>query len=330
MENHTKSILMKSRSASACIKEGYGLYTRNFRKTLGSSWFTALIYSLICGALYTILTAYLPEMVTQAMVARATNSALPTGGIAIAAVIAALIIIGGLFEVASYSCIVTQLKDGFSTTKKYWKWKIPAIERQTFVRTLIAVLANLLIIAVLAAIVLIPTAILMKPSFQADSIGIKATLILVAELLAITLVTLPLTFIDMKYIMRTDTRFWRLLISDYKVGLKHFGFIIIVTLVSCIIVCVVEYILALPASIIMIAGYQANIGVFYGDPLGMPGYITYISAVVFFIAGFIQIYIRMSVWFTSYYMYGSIETQEEERRKFKETTMEQHTKSLTK
>ena len=51
------------------------------------------------------------------------------------------------------------------------------------------------------------------------------------------------------------------------------------------------------------ANTQANLGVLNGDPLGMPSHITYVSAVVFFIAGFIQVYIRMSVLFTSYYMY---------------------------
>ena len=105
--------------------------------------------------------------------------------------------------------------------------------------------------------------------------------------------------------------------------MKHFGFVFIVLLVSGIVVFVAEYILALPAFLLSMANTQANLGVLNGDPLGMPSHITYVSAVVFFIAGFIQVYIRMSVLFTSYYMYGSIETQEEERRLYKETAKKQ-------
>lgn len=314
---------MKSRSASACIKEGYGLYTKNFRKTMSSSWLTALLYSLVCSALCTILTAYLPETITQTMAARATNSALPANGIVVAAVILALIIIGGLFEIATYSCVIAQLKDEFGSIRKVGKWKLPALDRTTFVRTLIATVANMLIVMVLLAIIVIPTGMLLGMPSGAGDISTKSLIVIALELIAIMMLVLPMAFVSMKYIIRTDTRLWRLIATDYKVGLKHFGFILIVSVVSCIVICLAEYVLALPASILTTANYQANIGVYYGDPLGMPGYINYISAVVFFIAGFIQIYIRISALFTSYYMYGSIEQQEEERRKFKESGMNQ-------
>ena len=73
---------------------------------------------------------------------------------------------------------------------------------------------------------------------------------------------------------------------------------------------------ALPAQVLSLANLQAEVGVLNGDPLGMPGYMGWLTAVVFTIAGFFQAYIHLSMLFPTYYMYGSIETQEEERRNF--------------
>ena len=180
--------------------------------------------------------------------------------------------------------------------------------------SIIAALCCLLIGTVLAAVFFGITYLIIRFAADGNISQVATTITVSAELAVMALIMMPLSFITIKYIFRTDTRFWKLLSTDYPTALKHYGFMLIVMLVSCIVIVVAEYILALPAMLLATASYQANIGVLYGDPLGMPGYITYVSAVVFFMAGFLQAYIRMSALFTAYYMYGSIETQEEERK----------------
>lgn len=320
MENQTNAILMKSRSASACIKEGYGLYTGKFRKTMAASWHFALLYALACSAICTIMTVSLPKVTAQAIGADTLQAAMPKGAVAIACAIGVFVIVGGLLEVATYSCALAKLKDGFATAATPREWWKPALDRLTFRRTLVATLACLLIVAVLMGVFFTPTYLIFGPLSGEPVSNATAAITVGVETVVVALLTVPLGFVFMKYVFRPDTRFWRLLASDYPVALKHFGFVFIVLLVSGIVVFVAEYILALPAFLLSMANTQANLGVLNGDPLGMPAHITYVSAVVFFIAGFIQIYIRMSVLFTSYYMYGSIETQEEERRQYKETT----------
>ena len=103
--------------------------------------------------------------------------------------------------------------------------------------------------------------------------------------------------------------------------MKHLGFVFIVMLVSCIVIGLAELVLALPAYILAVANFQANMGILDGDSFGMPAYINYISAVVFFLAGLIQIYVRMSALFTTYYMYGSVENQEAERIRYSKTSV---------
>ena len=317
MENQTQGILMKSRSASACIKEGYGLYTAKFRKTIAASWHFALLYAIACSAICTIATTYIPKVMTQTLEAAPIANAMPKGIIAMICTFCVLAIVGGVLEVATYSCGLSQLKSGFATAASPRKWWKPTLHKPMFVRCLIAALCSLLIGIVLAAVFFGVTYLAIHFAAGGSISQTAATITISAELAVMALIMMPLGFIAIKYVFRTDTHFWKLLAADYPTALKHYGFMLIVMLVSCIVIVVAEYILALPAMLLATASYQANIGVLQGDPLGMPGYITYVSAVVFFMAGFMQAYIRMSALFTAYYMYGSIETQEEERKLYK-------------
>ena len=48
----------------------------------------------------------------------------------------------------------------------------------------------------------------------------------------------------------------------------------------------------------------------------MPSYIGWLAAVVFLLIGFIQAYVMLSFLFPIYYMYGSIDAHESERKEF--------------
>ena len=65
MKNQSMGVLMKSRSASACIKEGYGHFIGRFKENFRLSWPFALAYSLVCGLLCTLCVVQLPQMCAQ-------------------------------------------------------------------------------------------------------------------------------------------------------------------------------------------------------------------------------------------------------------------------
>lgn len=319
MENQTEGILMKSRSASACIKEGYRLYTGNFKKILKVSWHITLFYAIIFSTLCTISIIHLPRLSVQIFLNASHSEGTIGTHTAIIIFFIALIVIGGLLEIGSYSCVISILRQHLSTNTITLPAKRFFFDYRTAKRTLFAVLANIIIALPIIAISILCLLFPLRSAINAPgehvTVLIFAALIFMAALLAL----LPIYFVTIKYIFLEETSFWQLLASNYSVGMRHFGFIFIILLVSAIIVGIAEYILTNPAFILSVANYQANIGVLYNDPLGMPEYITYISALVFFIAGFIQIYIRMSVLFTAYYMYGSIEMQENELGNLKDT-----------
>ena len=92
---------------------------------------------------------------------------------------------------------------------------------------------------------------------------------------------------------------------------------------------IAQNVLTLPAILLGIASFQANLGTLAGDPLNMPSYTMALTVLLFFIAGFIQAYVRLSILFPFYYMTGSIDTQEEERRRYQEETQNNDTTILT-
>lgn len=101
-----------------------------------------------------------------------------------------------------------------------------------------------------------------------------------------------------------------------KAWLRHFGMILIVTIVSLFVVSILTLFTSLPTVIMMAANWQSKMGVLNGDPVGMPDYVLWLTLGVFVIAGFIQAYIWMTVLGPSYMVKGSIAQQEKERNEF--------------
>ncbi len=318
MENQTKGILMKSRSASACIKEGYGLYTKRFKDTLKSSWQMALLYSIICSAMGIITVIFFPVLSVQTVLSQGNLYPVVMNNIPVLVAFLAIMLIGGVTEVATYSCAISLLKgngpEAVATRKPKWL----KLDIKAFWRTLKAALATTLVFAVVGGVLTALIALVAKEAQSDDNINAAVAVVMVVAAAVFIASMSPLAFTSTKYLFQDEARFWKLLGKDYAMAFRHLGFILVVVIVSVMVVFIAEYVLAQPAVVLSVANFQANIGVLNGDPLGMPGHIKYISAAVFLIAGFIQVYIRMSVIFTLYFMYGSIETQEVERKEYKE------------
>ena len=126
----------------------------------------------------------------------------------------------------------------------------------------------------------------------------------------------PMFYVVVKYMLDGEQKFWPSLLSNLKCGIRHYGQLFVAIVMTVIILFIVSVILLLPAIVVALANFHANLGVLYGDPLGMPSYIVPLTAVVMAFAGFVEVILRCGFHFIGYYCYGSIDTQEEEKKKF--------------
>ena len=77
---------------------------------------------------------------------------------------------------------------------------------------------------------------------------------------------------------------------------------LVTAIMSCIIL--------LPANILCLANIEANMGMLFDDPLGMPSYSIPMTATVMFIAGVAEGYIRLSILYVFQITYESNEISE--------------------
>jgi hypothetical protein len=71
----------------------------------------------------------------------------------------------------------------------------------------------------------------------------------------------------------------------------------------------------LPAHILFLANYHAQMGVLIGDPLGMPSYMTALTFCTFVLCSMLYFYVCLPLLLNGYYIYGSIEAETKEHEK---------------
>jgi hypothetical protein len=322
MENKTEDVLLKSRSASSSIAAGYRLYTRHFKKIFHASWMYALLYAITFGATGTIGVIYLPRVLLQMLNAGSPAYSAILQYVGISSVFMFFTFWGSFFQLLFYSNGISLLKQHQSTSTIQPPTKIFSCNWSTVWRLFKAILSMLVIMAIPFILFIVLYIFKLNESLLQPSAHVFTLSLTALIFLFIILIMMPITYIVAKYILCKETHFWLLLAKEYGIALRHFGFVFAVILVISLVVVIAEFIILQPAFVLIIANFQANIGYTNGDPLGMPSYITLLTAGIFAIAGFCQAYIRMSALFPLYYMYGSIETQEQERKDYKniETT----------
>ncbi len=286
MEKEKDDIVLKVRSSRGCISAGYRLYTGHFKHIFRYSWVAALVYALFCsvgGAMMIMTPRLMP--ITAAI----------------------LIIVECLF--ASYGFSVLKQHQTFGNILRPAKWF--SIDTHIFVRTIKCWLC-LFIIYLIASVIIVGLA---YAAFKFLSLytAIGAT---VLSSLVILCLLLPLAYITMRYILNDGIGFWKQFRIGYGVGMRRWSFIFIVVLVAVIVEMLLLMLLSLPAIILSMANTQSVIGVAMGDPYALPSYMPALAAGTFLIIGFLQAYVMLSVLFPIYYMYGSIDAQEQEKQDF--------------
>ena len=286
MEKEKDDILQKVRSSRGCISAGYRLYTGHFKHIFRYSWLAALVFALFCsvsGAFMIMMPRLIP--ITAAI----------------------LLIMECLF--ASYGYSVLKQHQTLGSIIRPAKWF--SIDTHIFVRTIKCWLWVFVIYLIAGIIIGGLGVAAVKFLALYTAIGCIAL-----GALVILCLLLPLTYITMRYILNDGLGFWKQFKIGYGVGMRRWGFIFIVVLVACIVEVLLMMLLSLPATILSIANTQSMFGVAMGDPYALPSYMPALAAVTFLIIGFLQAYVMLSVLFPIYYMYGSIDAQEQEKQDF--------------
>lgn len=286
MEKEQDSILQKDRSGRACISAGYRLYMSNFKRIFRYSWVAALVFAIVTSVSGTMMILR-PKLALFSVVL--------------------MIIVEALF--ASYGFAVLKRHQMTGAISYSPKWL--NLDVHIFVRTLKAWLNLIVIYIVVVGIVggiAALSAIYLSPYTAIAFICLVGILAFV--------ILLPLAYTNMRYVLTDGIGYWKNLRERYGIGFRRWGFIFLVVFVTTLLISIFSLFTSLPAVILTIANQAATIGYINGDPLGMPSYIGWLAVVVFLLIGFLQAYVMLSFLFPIYYMYGSIDAHESERKEF--------------
>ena len=124
---------------------------------------------------------------------------------------------------------------------------------------------------------------------------------------------LVLYYVLYRFLLRRRLTMLTTVKGGFSAYFRHAGLITAVALVTLIICAVAWLLTSTPAVILGIANIQAEYGVQYGDPLGMPDYMKWLTMGVFTLASFMQAYIYLAYFFPLRYAQGSAVAVEAER-----------------
>lgn len=304
MEKTTNDSVMKSRSVGSAISEGLRLYMDNFRRIFRFSWPGALVYALAAGIMNSYSVSHLPMLQVLMLQGRTTPEqqlamTLPLLLASLGVLIAML-----FFSSYGFSLLRQHLATGVISRPQ----RVFNIDLPTLWRTVKSYLWSWLL-AFLFGIVL---SLIMVLGFTALH-GLSRLILMGLLFVAVIVLMLPLCYVIMRYMLTDGTGYWSQLRHAYPVGLRHFGFIFAVMLVELVAILLVNFIVSIPSVVLMSANMLAQAGVLNGDAVGMPTYMPILTLIIFTIAGFLSAYILLSVLFPWYYMYGSIEKQEDDK-----------------
>lgn len=278
--------LKKSRSYTACITEAYRMFFNNIKLVFRHTWIFALACSLSI-ALYSSL--HIDSLLDD------NGRLFQTGP-----VLSLLLMVCA--NVAFYARVMMLIN------RQTMKWNTIRCAKLALCGLIIAMLPAIII----GVIAYMYGDALVKPG-NVNGFIISST----AVIAIFILMTLPLLYVSMKYLMAPGTTLRRTIISSYKTGLRHWGFIFTTSLLSGLLVTACTMLASMPTLIILTANSLSVAGVtFIGDPTGLPSSFFTTRFITFAATSFISLYINVFALFVYYFIYGSIDTRENEKKEF--------------
>ena len=311
MENQKDDILLKDRSSRTCIGAGYRLFTGYFKKIFRHTWFAAVIYGIVNGIYTSYMVAEYPKMLL-AMTRGQLLVSEDTGHTVLMSLVTLLMVLAMIWLYSHMSALLYQHRTEGIITAPASLFMVN-IDRHAISRVIVWVLVCIVLMVIISSI----SCGVAYFAISKQSLTLMGFACLLG--LVILLLMIPLSYPAMHYLTTRDTKLFKILGSDYVTGFRHWGMLFTVALVTVIFSTVILTLTTLPAIILTIANIKAQTGMIMGDPLGMPDYIGKLTLLVFTLAGFIQAYVMLSIFFPAYYASGSIETQEQERNEKKDS-----------
>ena len=320
MEKTEELLLSKTRSIPAVIRDGYRLYTGNFKRLFRASWIAALLYALcfalMASTLINDVLSILAVASTYGLQILQTEDHTLTY---IKAGCSLLLFAVAMLALASYafgSCEDHKQTGQILRPARWWG----TFHLKTFLRLLVAcVWLSLLIVVVAAIFGAIVYAVVSAGIVDSlwKSVATIALLVILACVAGAFL--LPFAYPVVKFVVGGQWS-WMPPVKGYVIALRHWSLLFVTLLVTLIVTALLTFICELPAFVIGIACAKAYAGAAMGDPLGLPEHMALTSFMAFLIAGFVQAYVHLYSVFPLYYAYGSIEQQEQDRQEMMQTT----------
>ena len=288
MDQQAKIVLNKVRSYRGILSAGTRLYISAFRRFFKASWLTALIYALINAALGTLTAIKVPELIVVIQLQLQRYNGIFAESLQSYLVVlaeCAILIMAAIITIAlAHGTIYALLKDHSETgdipiPASWWK----------------------------------PSKRLMGRTLK----GVLLTLLVTIPLLIVIPFALPLWFVVTKYIMEPSAGYWATLKKGYGRAMGHWGSLFLVFFLTVLFILLSGMIVMLPAHILFLANYRAQMGVLIGDPLGMPSYMMPMTFITFVLCSFLYFYVCLPMLINGYFAYGAIEAKELEHEQQK-------------
>ncbi len=290
----------KIRSYSGCVSAAFDLLCNNFATIFKKTWLYAIVLSLICG-LYAFVT--FPTLPAE------------DGGVnawpwlIVMAEMAALTICATVANSRTKAGFLS-LINGDSIKRAFSKHlKVSFL----LLGTSIAVYALATAVSIGAA-----QGMFAHKVEQGTADNVILCIFIVFGIISLCCY-LPFSYSITKHLLnesKTKDIFGR----NYRIGMKRFGFLFAIGLITALVLTIVCIFMTLPAFITATASSVDTFGVENGDPTGLPSYFTWLSFLTNTVVCFIMTYITFWIDIVFCYAYGTIETELSETTQQKETT----------
>ncbi len=183
-------------------------------------------------------------------------------------------------------------------------------------RTLVVTLSYI-IIGILAFVVfkllanwMTPTPTMAEEVPSPESIMTKLIFLTIGILMVFIIVVTPLTYSFARYMMEDRRLPW----GKYGTGFKYWGTLFVTQMLVSIITSIILVLIALPLDILVGAQFLSQLGGLDGDPIDVPSYFTPLLLATLTIFFFVAAYFILWIHIVFAYQYGSIETQQREKK----------------
>jgi len=281
-------LLYKNRSFSSCIMAAYNLLMNNFKGLVRCMWLPALLFSLFCAALVTL---------------NVPNDKILAYGLEHPAVFIGGNVVLMLAVIGTSLWMLARLMSFLNEKTRKWN----------FARVTIVFLNMLAVSLVFGAIVFVLMR-LMFMSGDAESHFTTKMAVMVLVSFVMVMLTLPLVYVNMKYLNEDNVSYWKSFIANYKTGAKYIGMIFITLLLTAIISLLVTSVIQLPFYVLMMALGTSQFGVLYGDPAGLPASFPLLVFFTLLIVMLVSCILTVFEMLVMYFLYGSIEQKQRERQ----------------